>query len=86
MNVIETLYINSGRLTKDGYIKVNDKLWVSSGPYENKPIEHLKRKDLPTEEEALEILLNIDKIASVQCNCRFVGRIDLSVSCHDCSW
>jgi len=76
MNAIRQLYRNTGLVTEDGYIKVNDKLWVTSGPYERKPIKNLKRKDLPTEEEALEILLNIDKIASVQCNCRFTGRID----------
>ena len=69
MNAIRQLYINSGLITEDGYVKVNDNLWVKSGPYEKKSWYDTDKSILPTKEELHEIYLKVQELIQIQENC-----------------
>ena len=69
MNAIETLYRNTGFVTEEGYIKVNDKLWVKSGPYERQIWNKADKSILPTKEELHEIYLKLQELIQIQEAC-----------------
>jgi len=69
MNAIETLYLNAGLITEDGYVKVRDGLWVKSGPYQEQSWDEAFRSILPTKEELKEIYLNIKEVIQTQETC-----------------
>jgi len=66
MNAIETLYRNVGFITEDGYVKVNDNLWVSSGPYQGQSWNKADKSTLPTKEELHEIYLKFQELIQIQ--------------------
>jgi len=69
MNAIETLYRNAGLVTIDGYVKVNDKLWVKSGPYEVQSWHDVDKSILPTNKELNEIHLKFKELIQIQESC-----------------
>jgi len=69
MNAIKQLYINSGLITEDGYVKVNDKLWVKSGPYKEQSWNKADKSTLPTKEELNEIHLKLQELIQIQEAC-----------------
>jgi len=69
MNAIKKLYRNAGLITKDGYIKVNDKLWVKSGPYQEQKLTDVDKFELPNKDELNEIRLKIKEIIQTQETC-----------------
>jgi len=69
MNAIRQLYRNAGLVTEDGYIKVNDKLWVASGRYEIKTWHDADKSILPTKEELNEIYLKFQELTQIQESC-----------------
>jgi len=69
MNAIETLYRNAGLITEDGYVKVNDKLWIKSGPYGNQSWNKADKSTLPTKEELHEIYLKLQELILIQIAC-----------------
>jgi len=66
MNAIETLYRNADLVTKDGYVKVRDGLWVASRPYEKKSWRNADKSTLPTKEELNEIYLKLQELIQIQ--------------------
>ena len=80
MNAIEQLYRNSGLVTEDGYVKVNDKLLVKSGPYQEKAWHCIDESDLhllPTKAELDEIYLKVQELIQIQeaCGLKSLKRI-----------
>jgi len=69
VNAIEQLYRNAGLVTEDGYVKVNDKLWVKSGPYEKQSWYDADKSILPTKEELNEIYLRVQELIQIQESC-----------------
>ena len=69
MNAIETLYRNTGFVTEDGYVKVNDNLWVKSGPYERQSWNDADKSILPSKEELHEIYLKLQELTQTQESC-----------------
>ena len=69
MNAIVRLYLNSGLVTKDGYVKVRDGLWVASGPYQEQSWHDVDKSTLPNKEELNEIYLKIQKLIQIQEAC-----------------
>ena len=69
MNAIETLYRNSSLVTEDGYIKVNDNLWVKSGPYQEQSWHDVDKSTLPNKEELNEIYLKFQELILMQEAC-----------------
>jgi len=66
MNAIRQLYINSGLVTEDGYVKVRDGLWVASGPYQEQSWNSADKSILPTKEELNEIYLKLQELIQIQ--------------------
>jgi len=91
MNAIEQLYINAGFVTEDGYIKVNDKLWVKSEPYEKKSWLNADKSILPTKEELNEIHLKFQELILIQEACgldslrKILGTYPWAWSSTECS-
>jgi len=69
MDAIIKLYRNAGLITKDGYVKVNDKLWVKPGPYKEKSWNKTDKSILPNKEELNEIYLKFQEIILIQEAC-----------------
>jgi len=69
MNAIKKLYRNAGLITKDGYVKVRDGLWVKSGPYQEQSWHDTDKSILPTKEELNEIYLKIQELIQIQEAC-----------------
>ena len=84
MNTIETLYLNAGLITEDGYVKVNDKLWVKSGPYQEQEWHDADKLVLPTKEELHEIYLKIQELIQIQEACRLPSL--QQILDDDCPW
>jgi len=68
MNAIETLYRNAGLITKDGYIKVRDGLWVKPGPYQEQSWDY-DESTIPYKEELHEIYLKFQELIQIQEAC-----------------
>ena len=84
MNAIVRLYLNSGLVTKDGYVKVRDGLWVASGPYQEQSWHDVDKSTLPNKEELNEIYLKIQKLIQIQEACGLESLRQILDSC--CLW
>ena len=69
MNAIEQLYRNSKLVTKDGYVKVRNGLWVKSGPYQEQEWYDTDKSILPTNKELNEIRLKFQELIQIQEAC-----------------
>ena len=69
MNVIETLYRNTGFITVDDYVKIRDGLWVKSGPYKRQSWNDADKSILPSKEELHEIYLKFQELIQIQEAC-----------------
>ena len=69
MNAIETLYRNTGLVTEDGYVKVRDRLWIASRPYEKRSWYDADKSILPNKEELNEIYLKLQELIQIQESC-----------------
>jgi len=79
------LYINAGFVTEDGYVKVNDKLWVKSGPYRQRTWLNIEFKfSLPTKEELNEIYLKLQELIKIQDDCDMLSLREILD--NDWSW
>jgi len=71
MNAIETLYRNSGLVTEDNYIKVNDKLWV--GPFGQESMSYMKNigqaQNIASSKDLEEIISEYLEIVAIQEAC-----------------
>jgi len=70
MNAVEQLYRNSGLVTEDGYVKVNDNLWVKFGPYQEQEWKDTDKSVLPTKDELHEIYLKFQELILMQEACK----------------
>jgi len=84
MNAIEQLYRNLGLVTEDGYVKVNDQLWVKSRPYNEHSWNQADKSTLPTKEELNEIHLKFQEIIQIQESCELDSL--KQILDHYCSW
>ena len=69
MNAIYQLYLNTGLITEDGYVKVRDGLWVKSGPYKEQRWNETDKSTLPTKDELNEIYLKLQELIQIQEAC-----------------
>jgi len=71
VNAVEQLYRNSGLITEDNYIKVNDKLWV--GPFRTESMYYIRdigvAQDLTSSKELEEIISKKKEIIAIQESC-----------------
>jgi len=85
MNAVEQLYRNSGLVTEDGYIKVRDKLWIKSGPYQDQTWDGANNNEtLPTREELREIYMKFQELTQIQESCGLDSLRQIPDSC--CPW
>lgn len=68
MNAVEQLYRNAGLITEDGYVKVNDKLWISLAIEDCAPTD-LDYDLVPTWEEAHCIQKKLPELITIQDSC-----------------
>ena len=87
MNAIKKLYRNAGLVTKDGYVKVNDNLWVKTGLYEIQSWDDADKSILPTKAELNEIYLKIQELIQIQetCGLESLSQI-LDIDRHHWAW
>jgi len=86
MKSIKKLYLNSGLITEDDYVKVRDRLWIKSGPYKRQSWDYEDESILPTKEESYEIYLKVQELIQIQEACKLKSLKRISIDDYPLVW